>query len=301
MLPSVEDWLSASWADYKRRWAPLMGVIAVGFVATMAAMLLPILLAVPFAYSGAVNAWLAMGAGWVLSTLALLAVSTWAQAAAIRAASFEEPAFESLREGWRRTPAFAWVLSLATLAIGGALVLLIVPGLAAAVLLFFAVFYQMSGEDSGMGAVELSFARVRPHFWAVASRLLLLATIAWAPSWIPWIGWLLGLLLAPFMVVAVARLAGDLKTLAPAPERPSLGVPVAALSAILLLATVGVTWAAARTAFALGEAYASGQLPLPDAETAQAMRAVLEGTGTEADSRRATDYILALSSATAAR
>lgn len=301
MLPSVEDWLSASWADYKRRWAPLMGVLAVGFIATLSAMLLPILLAVPFAYSGAVNAWLAMGAGWVISTLALLAVSTWAQAAAIRAASFDEPAGDSLRLGWRRTPAFAWVLSIVTLAICGGFVLLIVPGLIAAVLLFFAVFYQMSGEDAGMGAVELSFARVRPHFWAVASRLLLIATVAWAPSCLPWIGWLLGLAVAPFVVVAVARLADDLKTLTPAPERPSLGAPVAALSAVLLLATIGVTWAAARTAFALGDSYASGKLALPDAQTAQSMRAVLEGTGTEEDAQRSTAYVLALSSATAAR
>lgn len=301
MLPSVEDWLSASWADYKRRWAPLMGVLAVGFAASLAAMLLPLLVAGLVLYATGGSAWLILGAGWLASTFALLLVSTWAQAAAIRAACVDEPAAASLSEGWRRTPAFAWVLSLVTLAICGGFILVIVPGLIAAALLFFAPFYQMSGEDAGMGAVELSFARVRPYLGAVASRLLLLAVIAWAPSWIPWIGWLVGLVLAPFVIVAVARLADDLKTLTPAPVRPSLGAPVAALSAVLLLATIGVTWAAARTAFALGESYASGKLALPDAETAASMRAVLEGTGTEEDAQRSTAYVLSLSSATAAR
>jgi len=301
MLPSVEDWLSASWADYKRRWAPLMGVLLVGSVATMSAVGFPILAAAAFAYSSTVNLWVVLGAGWVVSTLAVLVVSTWAQAATIRAASFDEPAGDSLRLGWRQTPAFAWVISLAMLAAGGGFVLLVVPGLILTVLFFFAVFYQLSGEAEGMGALELSYGRVRPHFGAVTSRLLLILTLGWAPSLIPWIGWLIALAFGPFVFVACARLAADLKAAMPAPDRPSLRAPVAALSAVLLLATVGVTWAAARTAFALGESYASGNLALPDAETARSMRAVLEGTGTEEDAQRSTAYVLSLSSATAAR
>ncbi|MDD5304627.1 MAG: hypothetical protein PHS14_16145, partial [Elusimicrobia bacterium] len=194
------------------------------------------------------------------------------------------------------------VLSLAMLAAGGGFVLLIVPGLILSVLTFFAPFYQMSGEDRGLGAVELSFARVRPVFGAVAGRLLLAGLIAWIPSWIPYAGWLIGPLWAPFGLVACARLADDLKTLSPAPSRPALGGAVGALSCVLVAAFFAVSWGATRGALALYDSYASGRLELkpPDSETAQALLAVLQGHGTESDRRRSATYVLSLSSAAAA-
>lgn len=302
MLPSIEDWLTASWADYRRRWVAVMSVLAVGGVATAAAVLLPLIPAGLAAYFGAASAWAIGGAVFAYSLLVGLYLSTWAQAAAIRASAFDESAGESLRTGWRQTRAFAWVLSLAALAAGGGVFLLIAPGLAIGVLLFFAPFYQLSGEDAGLGAVELSFARVKPVFGAVAVRLLLAALIAWVPSWIPYAGWLIGPLWAPFFIVACARLAEDLKAMAPAPERPSLGVAVGALSFVFVVSTFAAAWAAARGASALYESYASGKLALapPDAETAQSLLAVLQGRGTEEDARRSTSYVLSLSSAAAA-
>lgn len=299
MLPSVSDWLAASWADYGRRWPALMAVLTAGFLATLAAVLVPLLPAALLAYSGAGSPWLIFGAGWTVALLGAMWISTWAQAAAIRSAAADEAAEVSLREGWRRTPAFALVLSLALLAAGGGFVLLIVPGLILGVLVFFAPFYQLSGEETGLAAVELSYARVRPVFGAAAGRLLLLFAVAWLPGWIPWIGWLLGLVLTPFALVACARLADDLKALSPAPERPRLGAPVAALGAVLLLATVAASWGASRAVFALADAYASGAVALPDEETARSMLAILQGAGGEEDRRRSMTYVLALSSAPA--
>lgn len=301
MLPSIGDWLSASWADYRRRWVAVMSVLAIGGVATAAAVLLPLIPAGFAAYLGAAPQRLIWGTVFIYGLLVGLYLSTWAQAAAIRAAAFDEGAGASLRMGWRQTPAFAWVLSLAALAVGGGIFLFIVPGLIAGVLLFFAPFYQLSGEDAGMGAVELSFARVKPFFGAVLVRLLLAILIAWIPSWIPYAGWLIGPLWAPFGLVAFARLADDLKTLTPAPERPSLALPVAALSALFVVAGLSTSWMAARGVSALYESYASGKLTLqpPDAETAQSLLAVLQGQGTEDDARRSTAYVLSLSSAAA--
>ena len=206
MLPSIQDWLAASWADYRRRWLALMAVLALAGLATAAAVFLPLLPAGLAAYGGAGSPWLIWGGASMVSLLAGLYVSTWAQAALMRAASGDEGAGAALRGGWHRTPAFAWVLSLVMLAAGGGFVLLIVPGLILSVLLFFAPFYQMSGEDHGMGAVELSFARVWPELGAVSARLFLAGLIAWLPSWIPYLGWLIGPLWAPFGLVACARL-----------------------------------------------------------------------------------------------
>ncbi len=302
MLPSVGEWLSASWRDYKRVWARLMIVLAAGSVVTIGAAMLPFIPAAAAIYFGAAPAWAALAGAWSLALLVGLLASTWVQAAAMRAAIFDETAAESLRAGWRQTLAFAWVLSLVMLAAGGGFFLLLVPGLLITVLLFFAPFYQLAGEDEGMGAVELSFARVRPALGAVAGRLLLAALIVWLPSRIPYIGWLIGMLWAPFGLVACARLAADLKALTPAPERPRLLVPVAALSLLFVVAGGAATWTVVRGASAVYSSYAAGTLAVPalDAATAQSLLAVIQGRGTEEDARRSTSFVISLSSAVSA-
>lgn len=256
MLPCKKEWLAASWADYRRRWPALMAVLALGGLATAAAVFLPLIPAGLTAYFGAGSPWVIWGAASLVSLLGGLWLSTWTQAAAIRAAGRDEGPGDALRRGWRQTPAFAAVLSLVTLAAGGGFVLLIVPGLALSVLLFFAPFYQLDGEDLGLGAVELSFARVKPLLGEVSTRLLLAGLIAWMPSRIPYVGWLIGPLWAPFGLTACARLAADLRTLRPAPERPSLGRAVGVLSFILMSALFAASWGATRGALALYESYA---------------------------------------------
>jgi hypothetical protein len=183
------------------------------------------------------------------------------------------------------------------LAVGGGFIALILPGLVLSALVFFAPFYQLDGEERGMGALELSCARVRPQFGAVSGRLALAALIAWLPSWIPWVGWLIGPLWAPFSLVACARLAADLKALSPSPERPSLRIPVAVLSVLFVVTCLASTYQAARRARAAGEAYAEGRLtlPPPDALTAQSLAALLQGQATQEDVQRSATYVISLS------
>lgn len=302
MLPSIGDWLSASWADYRRRWKALMAVLALGGLATAAGVFLPLIPAGILSVVGIGSPWAIWGAAGFLSLLAGLGLSTWTQAAAIRAAAEDQRAGAALSAGWRQTPAFAWVLSLATLAAGGGFVLFVVPGLILGVLLFFSPFYQMDGETGGLDAVELSFARVRPVFGAVSARLAVAGLVAWLPSWIPYVGWLIGPLWAPFALVAFSRLARDLKTLSPAPERPSLRAAVWALSLVFVGATFALSLSAVRASAALYESYASGKLEFkaPDAATAQSLLATLQGQATEEDRARSLTYAISLSSAAAA-
>lgn len=299
MLPSVELWLSASWSDYRRRFWPLMSVLAVGGLVTALFVFLPLAPAGLATMFGLGSPWLVWGAAVFVSLLAGLWFSTWAQAAAMLAATTEGSADASLREGWRLTPAFAWVLSLVLLAVCGGFALLILPGMILTVLLFFAPYYQLSGEASALDAVELSFARVRPHFGAVSGRLALIALLVWVPSWIPYVGWLIGPLWAPFGLVAGARLAADLRVLSPEPVRPSLRTAITALSLVFVVASFSISYFAARQAAGLYAAYASGQLSLqaPDQSTSQSLLSLLQGHGTDEDVQRSLTYVIALSSA----
>ena len=276
-----------------------MAVLAVGALATAAGALLPLLPAGIATALGLGSPWLVWGAAVFVALLLGLWLSTWAQAALVRAAAADEGAADALAAGWRQTPAFALVLSLVMLAAGGGFILLIVPGLLLSALLFFAPFYQLSGESGAMAALELSYARVRPVLGPVSLRLALALVIAAVPAWIPWIGWLIGPLWAPFGLVACARLAADLKTLTPSPLRePWLGPAVAALSAVFVLAFGAGSWATARGVSALRNVYVSGELSqqAPDAETAQSILAALQGKGSDEDTQRALNYVLAVSS-----
>lgn len=290
MLPELADWLDDSWKDYKRRWGALMSVLAAGGIATAAGVLAPLVPAGILQALGVGPAWLLWSVAGLISVVAGLWLSTWAQASSVLAASRDDDASTSLATGWRRTFAFGWVISVAMLAVGGGFLLLLVPGLLLSSLLVFAPFYQLDGDDAGMGALELSYGRVRPFLGPVSWRLFVAWIAAVVPSWIPWIGWLVGPLWAPFGLVAIARLAADLKRLTPAPERPKhLATAVMALS-VLLIVMLGVgMFGAVRGA---RSAYASFQrdgisIKPPDPAAAQALLGTLQGGGSDLDKLRA--------------
>ncbi len=275
-----------------------MTALAAGGFATAAAVFLPLVPAGFAAYLGVGSPWAIWGAAAAFSLLAGLWLSTWTQAAAMRAAARDESAGDALRSAWRQTPAFAAVLSLVMLAAGGGFVLLFVPGMILSALLFFAPYYQLDGEAEGLAAVELSYARARPLLGPVSGRLALIGLIAWIPSWIPYVGWLIGPLWAPFGLTACARLADDLKRLSPAPERPRLGAAIGALGLVLVAATFTMSYGAARAAASLYAGFTSGRMELkaPDAGTAQALMSVLQGHGTAEERRQAMSYVVSLSS-----
>ncbi len=299
MLPSIEDWLSASWADFKRRWGALMVVVGVSGLVTAFGVLLPLVPAGIAQLLGAASPWLIWGGASFAALLIGLWLSTWAQAAALRAATTDAGASDALSYGWKKTLPFMVVFGLATCAIAGGLVLLVLPGLVLAGLLAFAPFYQMDGEAEGMAALELSWARSRPHLGAVLVRLLIAWLITLAPGWLPWIGWLIAPFWAPFGLVALARLAADLKTASPSPEKPAGAVPaVWGATALLCLALGAGAYGAARGVSALMGQYKSGALAAkaPDEATARALLAVLQGKATAEDNEKALSYAISFSS-----
>ena len=302
MLPSVEDWLSDSWTDFRRRFWPVMSVLAATGIATVIGVLLPPVPAALAQFFAPSAAWLLWIGAFLVSLVAGLVLSTWGQAAAMIAAGSDAGTSDTLSAAWKRAPGFAWVLTLASLAVGGGLALLVIPGLVLAVLLLPSLFYQLDGETAGLAALELSWARVKPRLGPVAGRLFALTGLLWAPSMIPYVGWLISPLFAPFGLVAAARLAADLKKAEPDPVRPRLAAPVAALSAVLLVAFGAGTFAMFRAGQVLAARYAAGSLSLtpPDPSTAASLMAVLQGQGTEEDAKRSISYVVSLSSAAAA-
>jgi hypothetical protein len=245
-VPTFSEWLRASWADFRRRWGVLLAVAGTGGAVTLLAVFVPLFAALLATLSG-LRSPAVWGAATLVALLAGLWLSTWAQAAMVLAAHGDAPSSECLSRAWRLTPAFAWTLTLVLAAVGGGWFLLLVPGMVLSVLLFSAPFYEASGEASGLRALELSWARVRPRFGATASRLAAAGILTAAPGFVPWVGWIVMLFWSPFGMAATARLAEDLRAADPAPaEVPRLGPAVAALTGVLLAGTLAASWLAVR-------------------------------------------------------
>jgi len=296
-MPSLKDWLRASWDDFVRRWPTLMAVAGVGGAATLLGAFLP-LLAAGLAVLMGVDSMTAFGLGGSVALAVGLWLSTWTQAAILRAALFEEGAAEVLSRSWDMTAAFCWVLTLFLLAVGGGFFLLLIPGLILGVLFFFAAAYQMSGEAEGMRAMELSWARVRPRMGEAGWRLTLTGLITMAPGWIPFVGWIIAPFWAPFGIVASARLARDLRDAAPQAQAPRLAGLVSVLSLVCAVGVGFSCWGGLKTYSRLREAALSGKLFAGgiDQETGSALIAVMSGNASEAQTQKAYSFVLAQSS-----
>jgi hypothetical protein len=301
-MPPFWDWIRATWDEFRRRWSRLMAVIGVGGVATLAATALPLIPTLILAALRIGPLWLVVGLGSLASISAALWASTWAQAAAVRAVVFDEPAGDSLARAWGQTPAFGWVITLSMLAIGGGLCLFVLPAALLLVLLFFAPYYEIAGEAAGPAALGLSWARVEANPLQAGLRLLAAAVLTWWPSQVPYVGWIIAMFWAPIGLVATARLAADLRAAAPAAPAPRwMAKAVAGLSALLLAglvaASVAAAYAAQRAApmaSALSERVLSGRL---DASTGTSLIAVLNGNPTPEQRRQAYEFVAAASSA----
>jgi hypothetical protein len=246
-MSSFSDWLQGSWEDFRRRWGVLLAVAGLGGAATLLAGFLPLLFGAAASLAGLAYA----PAVWIASVAAALIgalwVSTWAQAALMRAAATDEPVGACLERAWGRTGPFAEVLCLVLLAVVGGYFLLFLPGLILSVLLFAAPFSAVLGEAEGFRALGLSWARVWPRLGAVALRLFAAGVLTAAPGYIPYVGWVVMLFWAPFGVAALARLAADLRKADPAAEPPRwIGTAVGGLSAVALVGclagSVALAW-----------------------------------------------------------
>jgi hypothetical protein len=289
-MPSFADWLKASWEDFRRRWAVLLAVAGASGAATLAAGLLPFVPAALASLLGVRPAWAVWGAAGGVSLAAVMWLSTWAQAAVTRAALTDETTRECLSLAWGQTSAFAWVLSLALLAVAGGYLLLIVPGVILSVMLFAAPFSSISGEAQGVRALGLSWARVKPRFGAVALRLFAAAAITAAPGWIPFVGWIVMLFWAPFGFIAMARLDKDLRAAAPDAAAPGwMGTALAGFFVVVVVGTAAASFVALRVATAAVREFdrPGGLASRVRPETTQALLDALSGRATDDQKKKA--------------
>ncbi len=118
---------------------------------------------------------------------------------------------DALNNGWRRVRNYMWVSFLFTFIVGGGFLLFFIPGLIFLVWFLFSQFVLVAEDEKGMAAILKSKEYVRGNWFGVFIRLLILCLLSGVLGFIPVVGPILSLLLAPFMMIFVKLIYDDLR------------------------------------------------------------------------------------------
>jgi len=201
-LMEVGEIFSEAWAAYRERWLLLVGLLLVAAVGAT----------LPLALVGGGTA-LLVKRGVIIdgAPLALL-VSLAAVAAfiaflrgiaALMAAAVDDSIGfrEALSRGRASLITLLWVSSLYGFIVGGASLLLIIPGILTWVWFFASPYMAVSGDARGMKALLKSRAIVKDRFWPVLLRLFLVGLLGAIIGMVPFAGPFLALLMLPFTIL----------------------------------------------------------------------------------------------------
>jgi Flp pilus assembly protein TadD len=211
-LAPIGDLFKRAWAAYKNRmWA----LLAVGLVA----ILLPVVVAVPFVFLGFTLAplmpemdALVMGVCAALGAMAAVWMGNWGVSAFLMAVADQRCGVKkAFRVARPKTLAQIWLGVITGLILTGAHLLLIIPGIIFSVWFFFAPFVFIEEDERGLSALLKSKEYVRGRWVPVLLRLLVIWLFSVAVCCIPVLGQLLALFLVPFSVVYTHLIYKNLK------------------------------------------------------------------------------------------
>jgi hypothetical protein len=249
-LPGVGPTFTEVWRLFADRFWLLMAIGGTGAAACMLAVFLPLLAAL--LVTGLTPSIFIWSAAVLVALSALLWGASWTQVALIEAVldSQIKPSWiECYRVSWPKVVGFSWACILFFVLVSGGFFFFLAPGIFLGVALVFAPLAVVAEGTDGTAAQGRSLDLVRGRWGPVALRLCIGGLAAAIPGMVPYIGWLLGGLAAPFSMVSAVVIYHNLRALTPkgpAPEGWKARLPFAlAAAGLLVMAWMGVQTAAA--------------------------------------------------------
>ncbi len=221
-LPDIGRTFSEARRLFADRFALLLAVGGTGAAGCMLALFLPLLAALLL--TGFMPSIVMWSAASVVAVSAVLWGASWMQAAMIEAVLDPQikPSWtECYRVSWPKVAGFSWVCILFFVLVCGGFFFFLAPGVFLGVALVFAPVIAVADGIGGMGALTRSMDLVRGRWSPVALRLVLGGLAGAAPGMVPYVGWLLGGLAAPFSMVWAVVVYKDLCALPPKGDAPA--------------------------------------------------------------------------------
>ena len=147
----------------------------------------------------------------VIGFIPFFAVLFWGMAAFVFAVTDSTVGIkEAFGRGWQRVWSFMWLYSIMGFVITGGFLLFLVPGIIFSVWFAFSQFVLARDDLRGMDALLKSKEYVRGMWFEIFGRLVTVWLVSLLLGAIPFIGPLLSLLFAPFMMVFLYLVYEDL-------------------------------------------------------------------------------------------
>jgi hypothetical protein len=212
-ISALSDLFREAWETYKRRLGTLIALYLLSFL------FFALAFGVFFGFGFLVSLLLGESkavivAGAITGALAGMLVMTWGIAAVAYAVVDEQIGIkDSLGKAWDKVGAFLWFFSVFGYLITGGFLLFFFPGVIFLVWFSFGQFILAAEGQKGMDALLKSKEYVRGQWFDVFARLFVIYALSGLIGAVPFVGPLLSLLFAPFMMIFLFLIYRDLRGL----------------------------------------------------------------------------------------
>ena len=210
-LRSLDELFNDAFEVYKERFGTFFGIIFLSLllVVTTVAVVAAIGLALSFVFPGKKQALVAVGV--LIGSIPFFAAVFWGMAAFVFSVTDSTLGIkEAFGKGWRSVWSFVWLYSIMGFIITGGYLLFVVPGVIFSVWFAFCQFILARDNVRGMDALLRSREYVRDMWFEVFGRLAVVWLASLFLGAIPFLGPLLSLLFAPFVMVFTFLIYEDL-------------------------------------------------------------------------------------------
>ncbi len=218
-VATIGEIFASCWEEYKQRAIPILAVV---LISTVIISSLVLTLALSVGLGGAVLAHLKPGQNWIFALIAILCVlflaitllALWCQTAMLAIVVDENLGIiEAFQRGWQYFRAMTWVLTIFSGIIMIGLLFGILPGILFLVWFSFCFYILFEEDRRGMDTLLASMEYVRGHLWNTFGKLLAVWFLYMLTGLIPFVGTLISILFYPFLMLFMAALYRDLKSI----------------------------------------------------------------------------------------
>jgi hypothetical protein len=218
-VATIGEIFTSCWEEYKRR---AISILAVVLISTVILSSLVLALALSAGLGGAVLAHLKAAQNWAFILIVILCLlflgitilALWCQTAMLAIVVDENLGIiEAFQRGWKYFRSMTWVLTIFSGIIMAGFIFGILPGILFLVWFSFCFYILFEEDKRGMDTLLASMEYVRGNWWNTFGKLLAVWFLYMLTGLIPFVGPLISILFYPFLMLFMAGLYRDLKSI----------------------------------------------------------------------------------------
>lgn len=216
---TIGELFTQTWAEYKQRALPILAVILISSVLIGGLAMVMVLFGM---FGGAILTHVMdkmTGIYIIIALMSFLMLITlilmiWCQAAILAIVVDEETGIiEAFQQGWEYLWPLTWVITILSGILMTGFALGFLPGFLFLVWFSFCAFIMLEEDRRGMETLLISREYVRGYGWNICGKMIVIWIISALAAIIPFLGQILSILFAPFLMLYLLIMYRDLKSI----------------------------------------------------------------------------------------